>query len=200
MAMDNPKLTTGLLVLAIVGYSLPWINGGSASLQPGALDLAEWLTLIPAVRINMAVMLPPLFLRLTLLLLGLLVTLNITRTVSMWLKLLQILVVIGVFMALLPPIAFFAGEFGDRNYQQQAILWVAYGVSVVGIFFTRKRLPSSLLLLIGSVFSVVLGVWGVIWGQQLLSAYEITLRFGMGSVVFSVALLATAASVQAQGE
>jgi len=147
----------------------------------------------------MAVMLPPLILRFILLLLGLLVTVNITRTLSMWLKLLQILIVAGVFMALLPPIAFFTGEFGDRNYQQQVILWVGYSVSVLGIFFTRKRLPSERLLLVGSVLSVVLGVWGVIWGRQLLSAYELTLQFGAGSVVFSLALLTTATLIVQDG-
>ena len=191
--MNNPKLTAALLVLAVIGYSLPWINGGSASLQPGALDFAEWLSLLPAVRINLPLLLPALFLRIALVMLGVLVALNIARTTWMWLKLLQIVILGGIFMALLPPIAFFAGQFDDTNYQQQAILWVGYCVLMLSIFFTRKRIPSQVLISVVSVLAVVFGAWGAIWGWQLLSAYQITLQIGLGGVIFSAALLTVAA-------
>lgn len=178
-----------LLVLATIGYSLPWVASTSASLQPGALDLAEWLTLHPAVRSNMPLLLPALLLRLALVFLGLIFVLEYKAAPTHRLRWLHAVFALGMWLALVPPIAFFAGEFGDRNYQQQFTLWIAYTLtslaSIIWLDGIDTRIPLVILAVLGGGISVV----GTLWGYTLLARYDIPLHIGVGSALYTITLV-----------
>ena len=190
--MTSPRLTAALLAAALLGASLPWINGGSASLQPGLLDFAEWLSLLPAIRINTPLMLPALFLRLSFLALGLLIALNTPRVTAVWLKGVHLIALLGIALALLPPVAFFTGTFDDTNYQQQFAVWLAYLILAPALLIARRWLPMPALRVAVALVAVVLSLWGLIWGWRVFLGYALALRLGTGGVIFSAALLAIA--------
>jgi FtsH-binding integral membrane protein len=178
----------GLLAVAILGYSLPWLASKGVSLQPGALDLAEWLTLHPAVRAGTPLLLPALLLRLSLVCTGWLFLLNLQRSPVRWQRWLQSVFAIGVWFALFPPLAFLSGEFGDRNYQQQAALWGIYTLVSVAITL-RGGIAQRYWLLIGlALAAMTCALIGIIWGYTLVARYEIPLRLGAGGIIYMAAL------------
>ncbi len=110
-----------LIALALVAYVLPWVMNPAHVLDLNAYDLAEWLSLRPALATSF-------LLRGQLLIITLLIALSSTpprRTAGWWLRLIAVLVLC---VAQLPPLEFIRNT-ADSNQQQQFML---AALSVVG--------------------------------------------------------------------
>jgi len=184
------------LVLAtfILGVSLPWLRASGASLQPGMLDFAEWLTLLPAVRVNLPLLLPSLLTRLAFFGVILLLTLQQQRLEQSIIRVLWWFVIILSTFALLPSVDFFLGQYSDDNYQQQFIIWIASWAGILTISFLQpKGLIYWVCVALTTFVAVIGGSVGLIWGYRILSRYEVHLIIGEGGIVLLVAVLANIA-------
>ncbi|GAB4551462.1 MAG: hypothetical protein OHK0023_18440 [Anaerolineae bacterium] len=116
-------LPTIALLIALVGYYVTWINNAAAALSANAFDLAEWVGIAPSVRYvappNVP-MLPPLLLRLALVILALLFALHAARAQKITPRVIFSLIALALVVSLRPPIDFFRGNSTDPNYQQLA--------------------------------------------------------------------------------
>ena len=186
---DSPLSAWGLFwfnTAAVTAYSLPWLISPGVSLQPGAFDLAEWLTLLPAVRANMPLLLPALLLRVALLSLGWFAALSIkhsTGTRAIWG---HIALTAGVFLALVPPAGFFRGQFNDINYQQQFALWLVYSLSSGWVILRPARWAMhGFVLVIVAMAGAVCGAVGLVWGFNLMARYEYAFTLGVGGAAYT---------------
>lgn len=182
-------LITVLLWAALIGYSLPWIQTLGVSFQSGAYDLAEWMTLHPTVRsLYPNWLYPALFLRLALWTLGvsgfLLFTLSVHKHYT-W-RLTQLILATGVWVALIPSIAFFQGQWSDANYLQQFILWMSYSAICAAIAVIPARLRAHLHwgLVFFGILSGAISAYALWTAQDLLSRYQINIGFGSGAIIY----------------
>ncbi len=184
-SMLSRSLGFALLALALIGYSMPWLNGPAVSLSPSAYDLAEWMSLHPFVRSNGPLLLTALLLRLPLVTLGWLVVNHVRGPLGWGLAALWA-------VALLPPVDFFRGAFNDPNYHQQFVLLVVYGIGTVAILLRRWHARYFMSI---AVSTAIVAVIGLVWSWRLFSIYEVAMGIGVGGVVFALALLAYAANL-----
>lgn len=181
----NDIVVTFLLVAAAVGCTLPWMQSTGASLTANVSDLAEWLSLHPTVRATSTILLPALLLRITLAVIAALAVLQAnTRCYTVA----PLVLALVLWLGLLPPVAFFQGNFMDANYLQQAVLW---GITTLGMVILW-RLPARLQR-VAQMVLIILGIIGALWGLwialDLMGRYEIPARMGWGVVVFVMALV-----------
>lgn len=189
-ALKNRELLVFTLLGGVIGLALPWLSVDGASLQPGAYDLAEWLTLLPAVRVNNAFLLPALLLRLTWVWLGIVLSLQYA-VAGIRLKVVVLIVLAGIALALVPPVDFFRGQFQDANYQQQFAIWALFLVAVIlGIIVSQRRGWRLWGTLVGLGSALSCGLAGAVWGQMLWQRYGLAVNYGWGVAVYVVMLSA----------
>ena len=141
-ARDHSSLLLVLLVLALVGYLLPWLVAPSAPMTLNAYDLAEWVSLRPAQQHTSPPLVTPLLLRLQLLILTLALG---ALPASKPGKLVAAIVIIVIAIGQLPPPEF-VRDIGNLNYRQQ------FGLAMTSLFgglfllrFRRASLKSFVL-------------------------------------------------------
>lgn len=189
--ISHKSLLLGLLLLALLGIALPWAATSSAALQPNAYDLAEWLTLLPAIRNNTPLMLPVLLIRTALLFVGILLLLLRSTLPQRTGQLIVWGCVFGIFVALIPSIDFFRGQYTDPNYAQQFYLWFAFTIAVTAIVAlgNHRWLHNQILWGLMAIGGSIAALSGYVWGMQVLGLYEVGFRVGVGIVIYCVALI-----------
>ncbi|MEL6268619.1 MAG: hypothetical protein AAFR22_02325 [Chloroflexota bacterium] len=192
-----PVITVVSLIVLICGISLPWVHATGVSLQPGMLDFAEWLTLLPAVRSNLPLMLPALLVRISIVLAVWVIALysHTLRGLQRWLV---GAVVFVLAFALLPPVDFFRGAFDDSNYQQQFVAFALAGLAIAALL-PPLNLQRNRFYVIGTAvlagLSMALAVAGFVWGYDILVRYEVTMRVGAGIFLYGAGLLLIAVTI-----
>ncbi|MDX2077446.1 MAG: hypothetical protein SFZ02_13535 [bacterium] len=179
-----------LILLALVAYTLPWVNGGSASLSFGAFDLAEWASLHPTTRAMSPILLTSFLLRLPLVCFAWIVAFNSPhpplRSSTWW-----VYAIICFFLVVLstPPLEFLTTNRDDINYLQQASLTalgiIGCGIGLSGILKPFRGYVAMGICAIGAISST----WGVILGYNLLAEFQITVVLGLG-IIGSVGIFA----------
>jgi hypothetical protein len=148
-------IATLLLFGAALACTLPWVTSTGTSLAANTYDLAEWLSLHPTVRATSAILLPALLLRLTLAVVALLAVIQAAQNTHRWFVL---PIALGLWVGLLPPVAFLQGNFSDANYLQQALLWGGTTLGAVILWQLPYRLQRFAVIVL-----VVVGTAGAIW-------------------------------------
>lgn len=188
--MTKTRLSSigGLLLVAVIGYSLPWLWLPGVSLQPGAYDLAEWASLHPFVRGQGNLLLPALLLRFPLLGIGTTAVMMARLDHRNERRVLLVILALGIGLALIPPVAFFQGQWQDPNYRQIFILWLVFGLGSIALLI----LPRGWLIWAGSavlLLSILSAIGGIYQTYGLMAIYELPLRMGSGSFIFVTASL-----------
>ncbi len=172
----NPQVL--LVLLALVAYCMPWLLNPGVSLSFGVYDLAEWTSLHPAVRASSLPLLLTLLLRLPLVCLAAIVGFSRSHI------LLRAAFVLIVTAALLPPLEFFTQYPDDPNYRQQFILSLtALTIGGVGLSGYVSRWH-SIVGIIASFIGAIASVWGLAQAYELMNAYHLTVKIGVGGVLF----------------
>ncbi|MBI5669841.1 MAG: hypothetical protein HZC41_17735 [Chloroflexi bacterium] len=174
-----------LLLLALVCYLLPWVVTPAAGLTMGAVDLAEWASLHPAVRAAPPPLLTSFLLRLPPVLLALVIASR--PAIRRWLC---ALVVLLIAVALLPPLEFLTQYQDDLNYRQQfALALLALSGGTVGLIgrFARYRQHASSVLTLAAAGAAL---WGFGQTYVLLADFHVPLRVGVGVIGFAACCLA----------
>jgi hypothetical protein len=183
--LNKPLCWWTLILLALLGYSLPVIITSGVSLSMGAYDAAEWTSLHPAVRGGSPLLVTSLLLRLPLVCTAFVVGLS-SRKPRRWLHMLSVTLIA---LALLPPLEFLTQAGDDPNYRQQFALAVAAMAS--GLLATNPRVQQwrFSLSVVGAFLGA--GAYGVGMAQvnQLVSEFRIPVQLGWGSLVFAAAFL-----------
>lgn len=178
----------GLLLLALMGYVLPWIVAPTAAMTLNAFDLAEWTSLHPMQRQASVPLLVPLLLRMQLPIIGILIALV---TKGSRFRLIGILAVALMSLAQLPPPEFLRNT-ADPNYQQQFAL-AALTVAAAGagsLFLSARVLPHFLIIL--SVAGVTTSLFGQAKAGELL---QLSLQEGEPGAGLWVSVIAYAGFV-----
>lgn len=176
-----------LLLLALLSYSLPWVITPGVSLSLGAVDLAEWASLHPAVRAASPPLLISFLLRMPLMILALIVAFANYR--SRWPR---VFVVLLIAAALLPPLEFFTQYRDDPNYRQQFTLAVlTFAGGVAGIMGRPPRWRSILSIILPLVATAA-AVIGFVQAYRLLADFHLPVQPGFGVIGFAACGLAFA--------
>lgn len=184
-----------IITCLLAGYLLPWIIAPTAPLTVNAYDLAEWTSLHPLQPHTTPVLIVSLYLRLQLLLIGLLVALNMRKR---WVSIVGILIIA---IAQFPPLEFILSETSNINYQQQFFLSVSMLVIGIGLSYfgtTRWLTICNLsIALVGMITSTI----GVIQSSELLtmSLQEHSIGSGFFVLVVSYGSLALLEMVHFRG-
>jgi hypothetical protein len=172
----------GLILVALVGYSLPWLVNPGASLTFGGYDLAEWASLHPEVRAT-PILITSLLLRIQLALVALLVAFNIpypSRTLGTGVGL---VFVISIIVGLLPPLEYFSVSSGDGNYQQQfgiaIITFVLVLIAISGLLTQHRKLVTLIIALAG----IITGGIGLTQGYTLMQQFLLPVHIGPGGLL-----------------
>ncbi|MBZ0290443.1 MAG: hypothetical protein K8I30_22650 [Anaerolineae bacterium] len=173
---------TSLWLLVGVGLAacaLPWVIHPGASISLGAYDLAEWTSLMPAVRDANLPLLPTLLLRLPLVCLAGIVAWSTAN------RGLRGLFIVLAALALLPPLQFFSNT-GDINYRQQFTLaLLAFIIGAVGFVVRLERRRAVVAVgfgLVGALAAII----GSIQAYTLMGDYQLPTQLGVGGVLFAV--------------
>ncbi|MCC6613314.1 MAG: hypothetical protein IT320_07530 [Anaerolineae bacterium] len=204
MRIPFPFLLTLLGLLAAYAL-LPWAVHTTTALTGNAYDLAEWMSIHPAVRAE-PLMLTPLLLRLPLVCVAWWVVLQseahvgagyippVRRQVP---PLPRIIIVVLIAIALLPPFEFLTSAPGDPNYQQQAMLAALALIGGLALVWLRGarahheaplRVIQALIPLVGAGA----GVWGTIRALGYWDGLSLTVGVGAGLIVFVILALIAA--------
>lgn len=178
------------LVLAIIGYLLPWVVTPAQSLSMGAYDLAEWTSLHPVVRQTLPFLWTTFALRVPLATLGILLAAFIAFNLHR--KVFGLLIVLITAIALLPPLEFFTVYRDDPNYQQQ--FFIALVVLLVGILITlwsNKSLQRILPILL-SLTGCLSAAMGLYQGNMLMKDFNLPTSVGYGGLMTVISLGAMA--------
>jgi len=184
--LNIPALLPLLIILALIGYFLPWILTPASSLSLGAYDLAEWSSLHPVVKQTVPFLWTALALRTPLAILGILLAAYVNKTFHR--PSITIVCVLVTAIALLPPLEFFTTYRDDPNYRQQFILTLL--ILVVGIAAAigqPKRLQRAQLVVL-SVIGVLSSVIGLYQAQNLMQGFDLHIATGSGGVITTIAL------------
>lgn len=184
----QPSLSIVFLVVAVVGYFIPWIITSAGGLQMGAYDLAEWSSLVPSVRQSAPFLWTSLALRLPLAIIGVLLSISIATTHRRWSSVVLIVTVI----ALLPPIEFFTIYRDDANYRQQFII-ALFVLIVGGAGILRRATNKRRWIIISlSILACVASGIGISQAYRLMQNFRLPISFGVGGVITTMSLVAVA--------
>ena len=154
----------GLLLLALLGYILPWIVAPTAAMTLNAFDLAEWTSLHPMQRQASVPILVPLLLRMQLPIIGILIVLV---TKGSRVKLIGILAVALMSLAQLPPPEFLRNT-ADPNYQQQfALAALTVAAATAGSLFLSARVLPYFVIIV-SIAGAGTSIFGQAQAGELL--------------------------------
>lgn len=178
---------------AVVAYYLPWLSNSSAALSANAYDLAEWVSIHPAVRGGdgtLPPLLAPFLLRAVLAALALLFGWGALRTRVPVLRAIGAASGVTLMITLLPPPEFFRGGWDDPNYRQQ--FGLALGTLIllaIGVAFRRR----DAWLRVGQVTVVLLAIASAIGGEFLalnvIRSLGIPAPVGVGMLIMVGCLL-----------
>jgi surface polysaccharide O-acyltransferase-like enzyme len=174
-------LATAIILVAVT-YLLPWWIHASTGLTFGAYDLAEWSSLIPAVRASSPPLLLPFLLRISLACWLLVAVFALLAASGQRLLVMAFAVLMSI--ALLPPLEAIAGGLVDPNYQQQFVvsLFLLLGsVVIVSGAIARWQTWLVLALAITSGLTGAAGAWGAFQSYQ---SFDLTVIVGPGLVLF----------------
>ena len=115
---SRTNLLYALLVIGLIAYMMPWIDGPSSGMTLNAYDLAEWTSLYPPQRATSPPLLAPLLLRMQLLLMSVMFGLLASGRASVAISATAILLLAA---AQLPPVEILDDP-GNLNYRQQLFL------------------------------------------------------------------------------
>lgn len=183
-----PLLYFGIL-LALIGYMLPWITTPTTPLTLGAYDLAEWASLHPSQPNTTPVLIVPLLLRIQLVIITLTIALSASTDT---LRIFSIIAIVPLSIAQLPPLEFLTIANSNINYQQQFVLATISLVLGVGlsVFKPMRLIPYIIILLVGmGMVSAIAGL------QQAQTLYILSLQentVGAGVIVLGIAYLVIA--------
>ena len=179
------------LPIALVAYYLPWVWHPAAALTANAYDLAEWVSIHPAVRNGDPPLVAPFLLRAVLAGLALLCGLSAIRVQKWWVRWLYGALAVILAITLLPPPDFFRGAGDDPNYRQQFGLAVGTFIVLTLFFGLRRRLARYSWLLEAIVVSAALiaGCAGVVMALRIIQSLGVAVTLGGGIVVLFVGLL-----------
>jgi len=167
-----------LCAIALVAYTLPWLTNPGLSFS--AYDLAEWVSLHPAVRESALPFLTSLLLRLPLACLGIIIATTIPPKNFG----LRLIVVFLISIALLPPLEFFTRYQDDPNYRQQLVLALTtFFTGVHSIWSQERKLFKSLTVLI-VLIGALSGLTGLIQGYSLMRQFNVPVQIGIGGIIF----------------
>lgn len=185
--LQSPLIFT-FLIIALVGCFIPWIVVPVGGLQMGAYDLAEWSSLVPAVRQAAPFMWPALALRLPLAFVGVLFSLYTAQNHRGW----AVTIAIVTAIALLPPLEFFTIYRDDANYRQQFI--IAVGTLIIGIMGIglRDQNKQMTLIVIVCLLGCIASVVGLGQAYTLMGSFSLhpTLGLGGGMTILGLAIIA----------
>ncbi len=182
------------LLLAVLAYYLPWVHHPAASLSPGARDLAEWTTLLPAMRTGVFPLAASFFLRLSFGTLVVLVAWLAACYKSVITRLVIIGLALGMVLTMLPPVDFFLSPRADPNYQQQFFLSLITLAALIAALVTihdPSTRVAALVPAIAALVAIVCALLGFVVGAQLFRAASIAPSIGPGVVLFVIAMLVT---------
>ncbi len=162
-ARDHSSLPLVLLVLAFVGYLVPWLVAPSAPMTLNAHDLAEWVSLYPAQHHTSPPLLAPLLLRLQLVILTLALGALPANKSG---KLVAAIIIVVLAIGQLPPPEY-VHDIGNLNYRQQ--FGLATTSLIAGLFLLRVR--HSSLQLIFLIVSPLVGILAALAGMS--QAYDV---------------------------
>ena len=179
------------LLLALLGYVLPWAIATSAPMTLNAFDLAEWTSLYPAQRHTSPPLLAPLLLRAQLVIL----TLTFGLLASRWpWRLISAIVVLILALAQLPPFEY-VYDLANVNYKQQFFLALASLIGgLVAIGLGRRRFARILLIAL-PVMGLVTMYAGVSLAFDVYRQLQSVASIGLGPWL----LLASYAGIAALG-
>jgi hypothetical protein len=171
-------------ILALVSYNLPLVFSVGAGLTFGGYDLAEWSSLHPIVRTSQPFMLTALLLRLPVV--GLAWILAGMPFIPRWARTFAI---IGIGIALLPPLEFFTQYRDDPNYQQQMVL----ALLAVSALFPVWRIANASRTghLIGWLVPLITLISLIIGCQQAhsyMQAFRLPVSIGGSVVLFTLSI------------
>lgn len=182
------------IALMLLFYLLPWVTNPAAALSPNGYDLAEWLSLHPAVRDGAIPYLATALLRLPLVCFALLIAFTTRRS------LLSGLAALILAAAVLRPE--FVTALGDPNYRQQAALAGAALIGGVigfsGIAGRWQRWIAAGIALVGAAASI----GGLVQGYDLMRGFSLPTGLGLGGIALALTfiLFAGAAAVNQTGQ
>ncbi len=179
------------LPLALIAYYLPWIWHPTAALTANAYDLAEWVSIHPAVRNGDPPLVAPFLLRSLLGGIALLCGLCAVCAQKWWGRWLYGALAVILAITLLPPPDFFRGAGGDPNYRQQFGLAVGTFIALLAIFGLRRRLARfSARLEAVIVLAVLIAAYvGEGLALRVVQSLGIAVMLGGGILVLFVGLL-----------
>jgi hypothetical protein len=173
-------ISVGILLLA---YLLPWVINPGAALTMGGYDLAEWISLHPGARNQSPMLLASLLLRLPLVCVTWLISLQPPQfrfTTAWWLR---ALLAVFLIVAQLPPLEFVT-HLNDPNYQQQmalaalSLLGALLGLS--GLLFKWQALVMLICVVVGGISSI----WGMSQAAGMMHDFRLPAEIGIGVVVY----------------
>lgn len=160
-----------LIILGLLCYVLPQVDTPALAWRMGGYDLAEWVSIHPAVRAD-AGMTGALLLRLPLVVFTLL-TAWLAALQRGWRRVLLSLFALLFVTAQLPPFEFFTSATNDNNYRQQFFLALFSLLASAALFTPLPfRLRQGLVVLGGLVGAGAL-VAGVAQAQGYLQSFQI---------------------------
>lgn len=184
------RLPWMLLGVAIIAFYLPWLWHPSAGLSPGGYDLAEWISLHPAVRQASPPLWPSFFLRAEMSILAIMTALYATQLDTQTSRWIVRIVAILLALTLFPPLEFFTIARNDTNYHQQFALGITSLVFVVATVWSYKvsRKMAGVLIIGLNLLGIGFGVLGLFKGRELMTALGINYSIGLGIILLVAAL------------
>jgi uncharacterized protein with PQ loop repeat len=168
-----------MITLALLGYVLPWVMNPAQVLDLNAYDLAEWLSLRPALSTVF-------LLRAQLLIITSLIAFSSRpprRTASWWFRLVSVLVLC---VAQLPPLEFIRNT-GDSNQQQQALLALLSLIGgIVGLSTWISRYQYYVLIML-SITGIITTLIALPQALNTMQAYQLPTTIDAGGFILIAA-------------
>lgn len=136
--MKRAVLQPGLILTALIGFFLPWTSHISAGLTANAYDLAEWAGLSPLTKMSTPQMITPLFVRLVLVGIGVLIAFEALRSRSVLARRALLIGALLVAFTLQPPLGFFTSAREDVNYRQLFALSMATFAAIGAVLIIAR--------------------------------------------------------------
>ncbi len=151
-------------------------SGLNTSLSPGAFDLAEWVSLMPAAQLETPALTTAFLLRLPLACLGLVAAFTIPR------RLIAAPLALAVAVALLPPLEFLY-DAGNLNYRQQVVLSMLTfvgGLVAASSIFRRYHHWFAIVISLAGMMATIIGLTRA---YDLMQSFDLVATLGLGGVL-----------------
>jgi hypothetical protein len=196
---QHPLSLIVLALLLLVAYVLPWqVVPTIGGLTNGAYDLAEWISIHPAVR-GEPFLLTALLLRLPLVMITWWVGASEVRKnagaafmPSVHARPINFIgraiLITLIAIALLPPLEFLTSARSDPNYQQQfALACLAFVGGMAGMMLvTRNGRIIAVIGMVALIIGAAAGAWGLMRALGLTAAFGLDAQVGAGAILFTL--------------